>query len=41
VLVGGDALTILYRNQRGQDVAETVIFDIGGELVTRSIAAYS
>src|SRR5579872_2845732 len=27
VLVGSDALTILYRNQRGEEVAETVIFE--------------
>src|SRR3954468_830014 len=40
VLVGSDALTILYRNHRGEDVAETVLFEAGGDLVTRSIAAY-
>ena len=27
VLVGGDAITILYRNHRGQEVAETLVFD--------------
>jgi len=27
VLIGSDAITILYRNHRGQDVAETLVFD--------------
>jgi ketosteroid isomerase-like protein len=41
VLVGSDALTILYRNHRGEEVAETLVFDADSDLVTRSIAAYS
>jgi ketosteroid isomerase-like protein len=41
VLVGSDALTILYRNQQGQQVAETLVFEAGGDLVTRGFAAYS
>lgn len=40
VLVGHEALTILYRNHRGQQVAETVEFDAAGK-VTRSVACYS
>jgi ketosteroid isomerase-like protein len=40
VLVGSDALTILYRNQRGEDVAETLIFEGGSDRVTRGIATY-
>lgn len=39
VLVGSDALTILYTNQRQQNVAETFVFDGHGE-VARSVAAY-
>lgn len=39
VLVGSDALTILYRNHRGQDVAETLLFGPDGR-VTRGIATY-
>lgn len=38
VLVGSDALTILYRNHRGQHVAETFVLCDG--LVARSIATY-
>jgi ketosteroid isomerase-like protein len=38
VLVGGDALTILYTNERSQYVGETFIF-AGGKVI-RSIAAY-
>jgi ketosteroid isomerase-like protein len=40
VLRGDDCLTILYRNQRGQHVAETVEFGIDGRVV-RSYACYS
>jgi ketosteroid isomerase-like protein len=39
VLRGDDCLTILYRNQRGQSVAETVEFGIDGKFV-RSYACY-
>ena len=39
VLVGHDCVTILYRNQRGQRVAETCVFDAGGKVV-RSFACY-
>lgn len=39
VLTGSDALTLLYRNQRGQAVAESFVFDEAGR-VTLSIAAY-
>jgi hypothetical protein len=39
VLAGFEALTILYRNHRGQQVAETVEFDGGGKVV-RSFACY-
>ena len=38
-LAGHDALTILYRNQRGQRAAETVRFDSGGKVV-QSIVCY-
>jgi ketosteroid isomerase-like protein len=31
VAVGGDALTIHYRNQRGQEVAETLVFGENGK----------
>ncbi len=40
VLVGSDALTILYLNHRNQDVAETFLFDASGDLVIKAIAAY-
>ena len=39
VLPGFEALTILYRNHRGQQVAETVEFDGAGKVV-RSFACY-
>jgi hypothetical protein len=39
VLVGSDALTILYTNERSQYVGETFVFDADGKVV-RSIAAY-
>ncbi len=39
VLRGHDCLTIFYRNQRGQPVAETVEFGAGGKVV-RSSACY-
>lgn len=39
VLLGSDALTIIYRNHRGQRAAETFIFDQTG-LVMRSVATY-
>ena len=39
VLAGHGALTILYRNHRGQQVAETVEFDAQGK-VARSVACY-
>lgn len=38
-LAGHDALTILYRNHRGQRAAETVQFDTGGKVV-QSIVCY-
>lgn len=40
VLLGSDAITILYRNQRGQDVAETLLFD-GNLKVVEAIVTYS
>ena len=40
VLTGHDCLTILYRNHRNQQVAETVEFDAAGK-VNRSFACYS
>lgn len=40
VLTGWQCLTILYRNHRGQTVAETAEFDLGGK-VARSFACYS
>lgn len=40
VYVGGDSLTIAYRNHRGQHVAETFVFDAQG-LVIKSIATYA
>ncbi|MEZ5893991.1 MAG: nuclear transport factor 2 family protein [Parvularculaceae bacterium] len=39
VLVGSDALTILYRNHRAQAVAETCAFNDAGEVVY-SLACY-
>ena len=39
VLVGSDALTILYRNHRGQNAAETLLFGADG-LVVQGIAAF-
>jgi len=39
VLAGHEALTILYRNHRGQLVAETVEFDGDGKVI-RSTACY-
>jgi ketosteroid isomerase-like protein len=40
VLTGWQCLTILYRNHRGQTVAETAEFDPGG-MVARSFACYA
>ncbi len=40
VLVGHDALTILYRNHRGQQAAETCEFAADGKVV-RSCACYA
>jgi ketosteroid isomerase-like protein len=40
ILVGSDALTILYTNQRQQNVAETFVFDRYGKVV-RAIATYA
>ncbi|MDO8290130.1 MAG: nuclear transport factor 2 family protein [Parvibaculum sp.] len=40
VFTGSDALTILYRNQRGNRVTETFIFSANGQVV-RAIAAYA
>ena len=40
VLLGSDALTILFQNHRQQRVAETFIFDQSGS-VTRSVATYT
>ena len=40
VYVGSDSLSISYRNQRGQHVVETFVFNAQG-LVSESIAAYS
>jgi ketosteroid isomerase-like protein len=39
ILVGSDALTILYTNHREERVAETMIFAADG-LVIRAVAAY-
>jgi ketosteroid isomerase-like protein len=39
VLVGSDSLTILYRNHRAQDVAETLVFG-PGDRVIRGVATY-
>ena len=40
VMAGSDALTILYTNERSQQVAETFVFSRDGKVV-RSIAAYT
>ena len=40
VYVGSDSLTIAYRNQRGQNVTETFVFNADG-LVAQSIATYA
>jgi ketosteroid isomerase-like protein len=40
VLIGSDALTITYTNQRQQAVAESFVFGVDGKVV-RSIAAYA
>lgn len=40
VMTGSDALTVLYTNQRQQNVAETFVFEAGGKVVC-SIAAYA
>ncbi|MDP3494586.1 MAG: nuclear transport factor 2 family protein [Hyphomonadaceae bacterium] len=40
VMAGSDALTILYTNERSQQVAETFVFGGDGKVV-RSIAAYA
>lgn len=40
VLAGSDSLTILYTNERSQQVAETFVFGSGGKVV-RSIATYA
>jgi hypothetical protein len=39
VMVGSDALTILYTNERSQSVAETFVFGADGKVIT-SISAY-
>ncbi len=39
VLVGSDAITVLYTNHRGQKAAETFIFDEDGE-ISIAVAAY-
>lgn len=39
ILVGSDAMTILYTNHREERVAETFIFDPAGK-VARSVATY-
>lgn len=39
VYMGSDSLTIAYRNHRGQNAAETFVFDAQG-LVVESIATY-
>lgn len=38
--IGSDSLTIAYRNHRGQNAAETFVFDAEG-LVKESIATYA
>ena len=38
--VSSDGLTIAYRNQRGQHVTETFVFDAAG-LAIESVAAYA
>lgn len=40
ILVGSDALTILYTNQRSESVAETFVFDGAGR-VRLSVATYA
>ena len=40
VMTGSDALTILYTNERSQQVAETFVFGADAKVV-RSIAAYA
>jgi ketosteroid isomerase-like protein len=40
VLVGSNALTILYRNHRQQEVAETLRFEEGSDLVSEGFATY-
>jgi hypothetical protein len=40
VLAGYRSLTVLYRNHRDQQVAETVEFDAAGKVI-RSVACYS
>lgn len=40
IYLGSDSLTIAYRNHRGQNAAETFVFD-GQCLVTESFATYS
>jgi len=40
VMVGSDALTILYTNERSQSVAETFVFGADGKVIT-SISAYA
>jgi hypothetical protein len=40
VYVGKDAITIAYRNQRGQHVAETVVFDAHG-MICEGVATYA
>jgi len=40
VYVGSDSLTIAYRNHRGQNAAETFVFDARG-LVIESVATYA
>ena len=37
--IGSDSLTLAYRNHRGQNVAETFVFDATG-LAKESVAAY-
>ena len=39
VLTGSDAITLLYTNHRGQNAAETFIFDEDGEICI-AVATY-
>jgi len=39
VLIGSDAITISYRNHRGQEVAETLVFDAQRK-ITEGIVTY-